>query len=197
MLRTAYTICAGAALAAAIAAPALHITNTQNFKVTDTLAIRSALDWYKNDGVEVTGADAKNDASARISALLQPTDDLTVYWWGQAAGKFGKTMNLVNHGTYPGTNPPATYNYCSSCFLYGNPWNDTRTGPYAGPFGTPVAENNHYKTFITGAEIDYRMDWATLTYLPSYLFLDAAPEYWLSAIRSSNTAHYNQITQEL
>jgi iron complex outermembrane recepter protein len=175
----------------------VHVTNTQNFKISDTFALRTAIDYFKNDGVEVTGADEKNDPSARLSALWAPNDQFSVYAWAQAATKLGKTMNLVNHGLYPGTNPPATETYCSSCFFYGNPWNDTRTGPYAGPFGTPVAENNHYKTFIFGGEVDYRMDWATLTYLPSYLFLDAAPEYWLSALRSANTAHYNQITQEL
>ena len=176
---------------------AVHITSTQNYKVNDEIALRSAVDWTRNDGFETTGADSKNDPSGRLSGLYTPTEALSIYVWAQAAAKFGKTENLVNHGTFPGSNPPATETYCSSCFFYGNPWNDTRTGPYAGPFGTPTAENNHYKTFIFGAQVDYRMDWATLTYLPSYLYLDAAPEYWLSAIRSSNTAHYNQITQEL
>jgi iron complex outermembrane receptor protein len=50
---------------------------------------------------------------------------------------------------------------------------------------------------MIGGQVDYNFDWATLSYLPSYLYLDARPQYWLSAIRSSNTAHYNQITQEL
>ena len=171
---------------------AVHGTVTQNLRVTDTLAVRAAVDYNRNDGVEKTGAQSKNDTSARLSAILNPTEQLSVYLWAQAAVKDGHTANLVNKGT-----DPATGAYCESCFLHGNPWDDTRTGQFAAPFGEPVAERNHYKTYMTGGQIDYNLDWATLSYLPSYLYLDARPQYWLSAIRSSNTAHYNQITQEL
>jgi len=60
--------------------------------------------------------------------------------------------------------------------------NDTRTGRYAAPFGTTDAERNHYKTDMIGGQIDYQLDGAMLSYLPSYLYLDARPLYWLSAI---------------
>ena len=33
--------------------------------------------------------------------------------------------------------------------------------------------------------------------MPAYLYLNADPLYWLSAIQSTNTAHFNQLTQEL
>jgi iron complex outermembrane receptor protein len=171
---------------------AVHGTVTQNIRATDSIAFRAAVDYTRNDGFETTGADSKNDTSARLSTLLTPTQQLQIYLWAQGAVKDGHTENLVNKGT-----DPVTGAYCESCFLQSNPWNDTRTGAFAGPFGTPVAEQNHYKTYVFGGQADYDLDWATLTYLPSYLYLDAAPEYWLSAIRSSNTAHYNQITQEL
>jgi iron complex outermembrane receptor protein len=72
-----------------------------------------------------------------------------------------------------------------------------RTGAYAGPFGTTDAQRNHYKTDMLGGQIDYQLDGAALSYIPSYLYLDARPLYWLSAIQSTNTAHYNQLTQEL
>jgi iron complex outermembrane recepter protein len=171
---------------------AVHATVTQNIKASETLALRAAVDYSRNDGVEETGAQSKNDTSARLSAILNPTEQLSIYLWGQGAVKEGHTANLVNKGT-----DPLTGAYCESCFLHGNPWDDTRTGQFAGPFGTPVAERNHYKTYMIGGQVDYNFDWATLSYLPSYLYLDARPQYWLSAIRSSNTAHYNQITQEL
>ncbi|MEA3177376.1 MAG: iron complex outerrane recepter protein [Gammaproteobacteria bacterium] len=171
---------------------AVHATVTQNIKASETLALRAAVDYSRNDGVEETGAQSKNDTSARLSAIFNPTEQLSIYLWGQGAVKEGHTANLVNKGT-----DPLTGAYCESCFLHGNPWDDTRTGQFAGPFGTPVAERNHYKTYMIGGQVDYNFDWATLSYLPSYLYLDARPQYWLSAIRSSNTAHYNQITQEL
>jgi iron complex outermembrane recepter protein len=171
---------------------AVHVTVTQNVKASDTVALRAAVDYAYNDGYEVTGAFSKNDLSARLSALVNPNDRLSIYLWAQMADKKGFTENLVNKGTNP-----ATGTYCEMCYFYGNVWNDTRTGPYAAPFGTTDAERNHYKADMVGGQIDYQFDGAILSYIPSYLYLDARPVYWLSAIESTNTAHYNQLTQEL
>lgn len=153
---------------------------------------RGAIDYQFNEGFETTGADSKNDISARLSSILKPLDNLTVYVYGQLADKFGNTENLVNKGTNP-----ATGAYCEPCFLQSNPWNDTRTGQFATPYGTPEAEKNHYRTYMVGAQVDYNFGNITLSYIPSYLFLDAHPLYWLSAIESTNIAHYNQLEQEL
>lgn len=171
---------------------AVHVAVAQNAKLSDTAAVRAAVDYAYNDGFETTGADSKNDISARLSTLLTPTDALTIYLYGQGAQKRGETENLVNKGTNPQTGA-----YCESCFLQSNPWNDTRTGQFAGPFGTTEAERNHYKTDLVGGEISYLLGDVQISYIPSYLYLDARPLYWLSAIQSTNTAHYNQIEQEL
>ena len=171
---------------------AVHVTTTQNLKLTDNVAVRGAVDYAYNDGFEVTGADSKNDLSLRLSSIINPSDRLSIYLWAQGAEKDWHTENLVNKGTNP-----ATGTYCESCFFYGNAWNDTRTGAYAGPFGTTAAERNHYKTDMIGAQADYQLGGAVLSYIPSYLYLDARPLYWLSAIQSTNIAHYNQLTQEL
>jgi iron complex outermembrane receptor protein len=165
---------------------------TQDFKVSESAAVRAAVDYAYNNGFEVTGAQSKNDVSVRLSTILKPSDRLTAYLWFQGAQKMGYHANLVNKGT-----DPVTGKYCETCFFYGNVWDDTRTGKYAGPFGTTEREREHYKTDMVGGQIDYEFDGATLSYLPSYLYLDSAPLYWLSAIQSTNTAHYNQFTQEL
>ena len=53
---------------------AIHATATQNFKASDTLALRAAVDWNKNQGVETTGADARNNTSGRLSfRITAPT----------------------------------------------------------------------------------------------------------------------------
>ena len=83
----------------------------------------------------MTGADSKNDISARLSTLLKPIDGLTIYLYAQGAQKRGHTENLVNKGT-----DPATGAYCERCFFFSNAWNDTRTGQFAAPFGTTAAE---------------------------------------------------------
>jgi iron complex outermembrane receptor protein len=171
---------------------AVHVTTTQDFKASDTVALRAAVDYSRNSGFEVTGADSKNDISGRLSALINPSEQLSIYLWAQAAAKNGWAENLVNKGQ-----DPATGKYCEQCFFYGNAWNDTRTGRYAGPFGTTDKQKSNYNTQMFGGQIDYHMDWATLSYLPSYLYLNADPLYWLSAIQSTNSAHFNQLTQEL
>jgi iron complex outermembrane receptor protein len=169
-----------------------HVTVTQNIKVSDKVALRAAVDYLRNSGYEVTGADSKNDISGRLSALINPSEQLSIYLWAQAAAKNGWAENLVNKGT-----DPATGKYCEECFFYGNPWNDTRTGAYAAPFGTTDKQKSNYNTQMFGGQIDYQFDGATLSYLPSYLYLNSDPHYWLSAILSNNTAHFNQLTQEL
>lgn len=170
----------------------VHVTTTQDVKASDKVALRAAVDYAYDNGYEVTGADSKNDISVRLSTIINATDRLSIYLWAQGAQKDGNTENLVNKGTNP-----ATGTYCEMCYFYSNPWNDTRTGAYAAPYGATAAERNHYKTDMVGGQVDYDLGWATLSYVPSYLYLDARPLYWLSAIQSTNTAHYNQLTQEL
>lgn len=171
---------------------AVHGTIAQNLRASEDVAFRLAVDYFNRDGVMTTGSHSKNDISARLSTLIDAGDQLSIYLWAQGAQKRGKTQNLVNKGTNPNTGE-----YCESCFLHADPWNDTREGQFAGPFGVPAAEDNDYETAMIAGQIDYELSGATLTYLPSYLYLDARPLYWLSALQSMNTAHYNQITHEL
>ncbi len=160
--------------------------------LSQTVALRAAIDYDRNSGFEVTGADSKNNISGRLSAIINPTDQLSMYLWAQGSGKNGWAENLVNKGINP-----VTGKYCEECFFYGNVWNDTRTGPYAAPYGIPEKEKSNYNTETIGGQIDYHFDFGTLSYIPAYLYLNADPLYWLSAIESTNTAHFNQLTQEL
>jgi iron complex outermembrane receptor protein len=171
---------------------AVHVTETQNLMLSQTVALRAAIDYDRNSGFEVTGADSKNNISGRLSAIINPTDQLSMYLWAQGSGKNGWAENLVNKGINP-----VTGKYCEECFFYGNVWNDTRTGPYAAPYGIPEKEKSNYNTETIGGQIDYHFDFGTLSYIPAYLYLNADPLYWLSAIESTNTAHFNQLTQEL
>src|ERR1700676_2105827 len=94
---------------------AVHLTVTQNFKASESVALRAAVDYAYNNGFEVTGAQSKNDVRVRLSTILKPTDRLTAYLWFQGAQKMGYHSNLVNKGA-----DPATGNYCETCFFYGN-----------------------------------------------------------------------------
>ena len=164
----------------------LHGAVVQNVPVTDTLALRGAFDYIAHDGYQSTGADSRKDYAARVSALHQPNDAFDVYVWLHGARKDGKSPNLVRRGFNGGTfdgNPNA--------YDHDDPWND-RIDPDA-----PRASPNDYESLGAGAQVDWRLDGLTLTYLPSYFYLDWDGRYWLENIGAQLTAHYNQVTHEL
>jgi iron complex outermembrane receptor protein len=76
----------------------LHGTFVQNLPVTDTFALRGAFDYIRHDGYLKTGADSKDDYSARLSALYDNHDDVSVYFWAHGAKKTGRSPNLVRRG---------------------------------------------------------------------------------------------------
>ena len=170
-----------------------HLAATQNMKFSESLALCAAVDYAYNSGYLTTGSYSKDDLSARLSLLYKPNERLSAYLYGHGAQKAGKTENLVNEGL------DSNYNPCEMCYFHSDSWDDTREGAYAPSFqtGTTKTERNHYFTDMIGGEIHCKFKNATLSYLPSYLYLDARPLYWLSAIQSTNTAHYNQFEQEL
>ena len=133
-----------------------------------------------------TGADSQEDYAGRLSALYAPTDDLDVYVWLHGAKKDGKSPNLVRRGFNDGTfdgNPNA--------FNTSDPWDD-RIDP-----GAPTASPQDFENMVLGAQVDWDLGDARLTYIPGYFYLDWAADYWLENIPALLTAHYNQVTNEL
>ena len=133
-----------------------------------------------------TGADSQEDYAGRLSALYAPTDDLDVYVWLHGAKKDGKSPNLVRRGFNGGTfdgNPNA--------FNTSDPWDD-RIDP-----GAPTASPQDFENMVLGAQVDWDLGDARLTYIPGYFYLDWSADYWLENIPALLTAHYNQVTNEL
>jgi iron complex outermembrane receptor protein len=171
---------------------AAHVTVTQNYRASEIVALRLAVDYNRNSGFQSYGADSKNDTAMRLSMIINPTDKLSAYLFFQGADKRGFFPNAINKGLDPNTGA-----YCERCFLNSDPWNYTRTGAFVGTFGTPAPQKNEYKTDLIGGQVTYQLDGMVLSYLPSYTYLDSNPSYWLGIIESTNSAHYNQLTQEL
>jgi len=163
-----------------------HATATQNLPVSDTFALRGSVDYTSRDGYLATGADSRDDYGIRLSGLYEPNDDLSVYVWVQTAEKDGKSANLVRKGYNGGTFDGDPHAFESS-----DPWNDVIT-PDAPDAGSQV-----YEEWVVGAQVDWRINGMTLTYIPSYLYLDWASNYWLENLPAFLSAHYNQVTQEL
>ena len=164
----------------------LHGTFVQNLPVNESLALRGAFDYSHQDGYQRTGADAKDDAAGRLSALYEPNEELDVYFWMHGARKDGDSPNLVRRGYNDGTfdGDPEAYDH-------DDPWNDTISAD------APTASPQDYENFVTGAQVDWDLGDMTLTYLPSYFYLDWSADYWLEDIPALLTAHYNQLTQEV
>ncbi|MBK6453194.1 MAG: TonB-dependent receptor [Proteobacteria bacterium] len=164
----------------------LHGTIVQNLPVSEQLALRGAVDYIERDGYLRTGADSQEDYAGRLSALYAPTDDLDVYVWLHGAKKDGKSPNLVRRGFNGGT-----FDGDPNAFNTSDPWDD-RIDP-----GAPMASPQDFENMVLGAQVDWDLGDARLTYIPGYFYLDWSADYWLENIPALLTAHYNQVTNEL
>lgn len=164
----------------------VHGSVAQDLPVGESLALRLAGDYIRHDGYLRTGADSKDDYALRLSGLFEPGDELSVYLWAHGARKDGSSPNLVRRG-YNGGN----FDGDPTAFESDDPWNDaiTPTEPDAGA--------QEYDNLVAGAQLDWDLGGATLTYIPGYFFLDWEGRYWLENLPSLLTAHYNQVTNEL
>ena len=163
-----------------------RVSAAQNLPVDETLSFRLAGDYISHDGYQTTGADSKDDYALRASGLFEPNDDVSLYVWAHGARKDGRSPNLVRRGYNDGTfdgNPNA--------FNTDDPWNDVITED------APDAGTQDYENLVVGAQLDWDLGAATLTYIPSYFYLDWAGNYWLEDRASFLSAHYNQVTHEL
>jgi iron complex outermembrane receptor protein len=172
----------------------VHVGYAQNIPLTGSLALRGALDYRYHEGYNESGGDSKDDYGVRLSGVYEPSDDLSVFLWAHYSEKNGHPANLVNKGFNL-----ATGQYCEDCFLHDDEWDDTRTGDLAplAPFGSAVADEQQYETFMAGGQIDWSIGPGVLTYIPSYYYVDSAPNYWLGTIRARLATKYNQVANEL
>lgn len=164
----------------------VHGTFVQNLPLTDDFALRGAFDYIHRDGYQATGADAKDDYSARLSGLYEPNDDLSIYVWTHGAKKTGHSPNLVRRGFNNGT-----FDGDPTSFDTDDAWNDVITPT------TPLAGDQHYEQLNMGAHVDWTIGDVTLSYIPAYVYLDWEGDYWLENLPAFLSSHYNQLTQEL
>ena len=182
----------------------VHGTLIGNLSGSDSFAFRLATDGTYRHGYMKTGSDSRKDFSIRPSLLWQPSTDLSVYWWGYTAQKYGHTPNLVNKGSRPVFGPTGAltgFAYDENAFLTDNPYNDLRPGPLAATaiFGQPTPSTQHYDNWATGAQIDFKLgDKLTLTYIPGYFFLNSTVHvYWLGVLPAYKQDIYHETTHEL
>jgi len=164
----------------------VHGAVAQDLPVSDSLSLRVAGDYIRHDGYLRTGADSKDDYALRLSGLFEPNEDVSVYFWAHGARKEGASPNLVRRGYNDGN-----FDGDPTAFETNDPWNDviTPTEPDAG--------EQDYDNLVVGAQLDWDLGGATLTWIPGYFYLDWEGNYWLENLPSLLTAHYNQVTNEV
>ncbi len=164
----------------------IHGTVMQNLPVSNTLALRAAVDYTEHDGFQTSGADSQQDLAGRLSAAYKPNDDLSIYVFGQMSRKYGHLVNAVRIGFNDGT-----FSGDPSAFETGNPWNDVITPE------VPKALPSSYESAVLGGEVQWNVGDLTLTYTPGFTFVDYHGNYFLESAPSLMFAHGNQLTQEL
>lgn len=164
----------------------VHGTLVQNVPLTDTLAVRAAVDFIRNDGYQRSGADSRDDWATRLSATWTPSERFDLYWWAHYANKDGRSPNLVRRGYNGGT-----FTGDPAAFDTRDPWDDRISA------NAPTAAPQDYENFVTGAELTWKFGATTLTWIPAYFHLDWSGNYWLENIPALLTADYDQVTQEL
>jgi iron complex outermembrane receptor protein len=175
----------------------VHASFAQNVPISDVLAVRGAFDYTYHKGYQSSGADSADNFGARLSVLYKPTDTFSAYVWGAVADLNGHPANLVSKGVDPsGALVPDRW-------LNNDPWDDQYHGALLTQAqtlgnGQPQAEHWRYSNKMAGAEFNIKLSSGiTLTYIPSYLKLMTSPDYWLTAVESNKTDHYEQTTHEL
>ena len=172
----------------------IHFTGVANMPVRSDLAVRIGFDDANHGGYLSDGSDSQRDISGRLDVLYDPTPDFTLNTWGYAVDRLGHPPNLVNKGLDPNTNA-----YSENAFLHSDPYDTSRLGSLQrfAPFGQAIAQDQTYNNYVFGSQLDYRIDGVTITYIPSYFYLNSINQYWLGGILNDKLDYYSQYTQEL
>ena len=165
-----------------------------NVPLSQDFAVRAAYNHQSHDGYLRSGAYDRNENGGRISILGTPTDRLTIYAWGMYDHQGGHGANLVNKGRDPVTGAAGVENQYD--FLQSDPWNDTIPDQY-NPFGPVRAYPRKYDLYAFGAQIDYDLGGATLTYVPGYTKVNLDNRYMFTAIPLIQINHSESQSHEL
>ena len=154
-----------------------HVMAAVNLPASDSAKFRLAVNYNKEKGYYTSGSGADHDLGIRLSALLDPVENLTVYLWGSYIQHRGTTINGVN---FP--------------YLYpGHPYNDLQPA-YLQPFGQVGAGPEHQDDYLFGGQIDYSLPGATLSFIPGFVradtnnlvYLAGLPNFYKSKVASDS-----------
>jgi iron complex outermembrane receptor protein len=157
----------------------IHIEAVGNEPITDTLAVRAAVNFLKHDGYESNGAQAEDSISARLSALYKPSEQLSLQVWGA----YFKDTGTPPYATYI---PPLSKS---------NPWYIPAMDPFSGVTNTGAFLD--YTYYLAGANAEYDFGPVLLKYSASYLDQTEDSAINLAGVFQSNDNKQRQYGQDL
>ena len=129
---------------------------TLNVPVSETFALRGAVQAIKRDGYLTNGYNDADNYAGRIRALYEPSSDFSVLLTASYYRDKGKGGGDVSLNGPDGT------------FATNDPW-FVKEGPVNFRDQVPTNGNQDLESLILSAEIEADLDFATLTIIPAYL----------------------------
>lgn len=166
----------------------VHFTGVLNAPLSDSLAIRMAVNTMAHDGYMTNGTDTEHSEAARLSALYTPGDVFSLLVWGEY---------YINHAV------PQTFAYYP--YLHpDNPWDQPIYDPnaFSVAFYPPNGFNNttafgRYELSIESARAQWKLNRLKITYTPSFLQAPRNSMVTLAGFPVPNISTIHQETQDL
>lgn len=141
----------------------------QNVPLSAALSSRTSLQFSRHEGYETGSLDSSNMLRARESVLFAPTENLTALFFASA---------------YRENAPQGDQSVLNLSPMPADPWDRPKTGPHGNPvYGLP----RDIRTYVAGGNIAWHLGRGTFTYIPGYVHVLDAYEFW-SAHAGSDSA---------
>ena len=133
-----------------------HFSAAVNLPLSTDTSIRMAVDYNHHSAYNNNGTDTLNGLGGRLSLLSKPTEDLTIYLWGQAYRNRSRLSSAFY--TSLGDNPRDNI-----------PSHDSSTAAFYPPDGYLIdISSNRQNNYLVGGQIDLTIGGVTLSWLPGY-----------------------------
>ncbi|HWW63429.1 MAG TPA: TonB-dependent receptor [Sphingomonadaceae bacterium] len=166
-----------------------RVTGAIGGGVSDTLAVRAAVQYNKHDGYLTDGYNDQDSIASRVSALWEPSDTVTLLLTGEYANVDSQGEATVKRSTL--TTVPS------------DPWEGPSVGniqqpPTAFiPGGTRIEDDgfNAIRLWAVSAQLDVDLGPATLTFIPAYRntradYLTYTPGFYFRTAETSKQQSY-------
>jgi iron complex outermembrane recepter protein len=160
----------------------------QNIAIGENLSVRATVDYQDHHGWFSNGTESDEATSARLSALYDPTNDISIYVWGNYFRDIGKPAGAVNSPLLDPSNP-----------WYVPAINPITPNPFI-PFPVPVdvnLVNKHFDIYTAGAQLDWQVGDVKITDIPGYAYVSTIYHRYDAYFPSSIGDFEHQFSNEL